>query len=48
MRRKLVPNQTYDIDPDHATRTICQRAGGPLDRTDWDKYLPRIPYRTTC
>ncbi|MFC0844022.1 helix-turn-helix domain-containing protein [Streptomyces noboritoensis] len=45
---KLVPPQSYDVDFDHAARTICERAGGPLDRTDWAKYLPRIPYRTTC
>ncbi|WP_405886498.1 hypothetical protein OG747_52955 (plasmid) [Streptomyces sp. NBC_01384] len=28
--------------------TVCERAGGPLSRTDWKTYLPEVPYRRTC
>ncbi|MFI9255800.1 WD40 repeat domain-containing protein [Streptomyces sp. NPDC053069] len=40
--------QKYDIDPDHAARAVCRRAGGPLSPADWHTYLPDVPYRKTC
>lgn len=40
--------QAYDVDPTHATATICRRTGGPLSRADWHRYLADVPYETVC
>ncbi|MEU9452740.1 hypothetical protein [Streptomyces sp. NPDC048277] len=44
-----VPLQRYDIDPGHAERTVCSRAGGSgPTRELWRTYLPDVAYRAVC
>ncbi|WP_431042094.1 hypothetical protein ACQUSR_09375 [Streptomyces sp. P1-3] len=43
-----VPLRAYAIDPDRATATVCERAGGGLSRADWETYIPEVPYRDIC
>ncbi|MEU9117275.1 hypothetical protein AB0D04_37395 [Streptomyces sp. NPDC048483] len=40
--------QSYTTAPDRAARTLCKRAHGGLTRTEWQSYLPAVPYRSTC
>jgi WD40 repeat protein len=33
---------------DHATQRACAITGGGLDRTEWARYIPGLPYQDTC
>ncbi|WP_324792450.1 WD40 repeat domain-containing protein [Streptomyces cyaneofuscatus] len=36
------------LDPQQATRQVCERARGGLGAEQWDAYLPELSYRETC
>ncbi|MFJ4713488.1 helix-turn-helix domain-containing protein [Streptomyces sp. NPDC088785] len=40
--------QAYGIAPAHVARQVCDRIGSGLSPTEWEAYLPDIPYRKTC
>ena len=33
---------------DHPAEQACQVAGGALDRAEWARYIPGLPYQDTC
>ncbi|ACZ87260.1 WD40 repeat domain-containing serine/threonine-protein kinase [Streptosporangium roseum] len=39
---------THVTDPDSAATLLCTRAGGQLARTEWERYIPQLPYRDVC
>ncbi|NEB81564.1 hypothetical protein G3I40_41090 [Streptomyces sp. SID14478] len=41
------PRRTHLMDEATAASTVCARAGGP-SRTEWQAYLPNLPYRKVC
>ncbi|MFE4976020.1 helix-turn-helix domain-containing protein [Kitasatospora sp. NPDC056651] len=43
-----VPVHEFTIAPDREAVDICERAAGGLPKTDWDTYLPEVPYRKVC
>jgi WD40 repeat protein len=42
------PVQKYDLTPAHLITRVCARTGTGLSETDWNTYLPDVPYRRTC
>ncbi|MGX2995680.1 nSTAND1 domain-containing NTPase [Streptomyces sp. JNUCC 64] len=38
----------YPLSADAAARTVCARVRGGLDRAEWGRRLPGVPYRTLC
>lgn len=34
--------------PDGDPLFACELAGRPMPETEWDEYLPGIPYRDVC
>ncbi|WP_316527945.1 helix-turn-helix domain-containing protein [Kitasatospora brasiliensis] len=43
-----VPAHEVVVAPNQEAANICERAGGGLPPTDWDTYLPEVPYRKVC
>ncbi|WP_371661154.1 hypothetical protein [Streptomyces sp. NBC_00280] len=43
-----VPLQRYSIDPAHAVREVCGRAGGVLSRDQWRTHIPDAGFRRVC
>ena len=33
---------------DHPAERACRVAGRALDRAEWARYIPGLPYRNTC
>ncbi|MGW4032433.1 nSTAND1 domain-containing NTPase [Streptomyces sp. NPDC004838] len=40
--------RSYSLDPGGTAKKVCVRAGGGLDRTEWETHLPGVPYRSVC
>lgn len=40
--------RTHQVAPDRLAESVCTRAGAGLSRSDWNTYLPDLPYRKTC
>ncbi|MFE6222430.1 hypothetical protein [Streptomyces sp. NPDC057854] len=40
--------QAIDVTPTAAAADICRRAGGGLDRREWQAFVNGLPYRPTC
>ncbi|MEV0254626.1 DNA-binding protein [Streptomyces sp. NPDC050732] len=40
--------RSLPVDPERVTASVCARAGGSLPRSDWQKYIPEVPYRDFC
>jgi len=38
----------WDVNIEHWAATACRIAGRNLTQTEWDRYLPGQPYRSTC
>lgn len=38
----------WNIDPQQWEQRACWRAGRNLTETEWERYLPGIPYRASC
>ncbi|WP_409239636.1 DNA-binding protein [Streptomyces sp. PA5.6] len=36
------------VDTEQVTASVCARAHGGLSRSDWQKYIPEVPYRDVC
>ncbi|MFI7316936.1 hypothetical protein [Streptomyces venezuelae] len=36
------------VDTEQVTASVCARAHGGLSRSDWQKYVPEVPYRDVC
>ncbi|MFF4922367.1 helix-turn-helix domain-containing protein [Kitasatospora sp. NPDC001261] len=43
-----VPAHEIPVAPDQEAADMCERAGGGLPQSDWDTYLPEVPYRKVC
>lgn len=41
-------NELYRIDPSEWLRRACQTANRNLTQTEWEQYLPDLPYRKSC
>jgi hypothetical protein len=33
---------------DHPVEQACRVTGGGLDRAEWTRYIPGLPYQDTC
>ena len=40
--------QLLETDIDHAASRICELAGSAVNASEWDQYLPGIPYQPPC
>ncbi len=38
----------WTTDADAAAQEICERAGAPITRAEWNLYLPGRPYAPSC
>ncbi|HEY4854167.1 MAG TPA: AAA family ATPase [Streptosporangiaceae bacterium] len=38
----------WRTDPSHVASYICSIAGDPLTRTEWNQYIPGLPYNPPC
>jgi WD40 repeat protein/predicted Ser/Thr protein kinase len=36
------------LDPVRALSALCAKAGGPLTKAEWSRYIPEVGYRRTC
>ncbi|MFF3538835.1 helix-turn-helix domain-containing protein [Streptomyces sp. NPDC002466] len=43
-----IPFQAYGIGPAAAAATVCRRAGGPLSRGDWKRFIPTVAFQGIC
>ncbi|MFI7538805.1 hypothetical protein [Streptosporangium sp. NPDC049376] len=43
-----IPLRRYDLTPEAAARTVCQRAGHGLGPAEWATHFPGYPYQATC
>jgi WD40 repeat protein/energy-coupling factor transporter ATP-binding protein EcfA2 len=42
------PVEHIDLEPARLVHRVCARVGSGLSRSDWQTYLPDVPYRKTC